>query len=54
MNGVPLAHAWTFWKWDPATGPTTQKGDAVLRNVQLIDLPDDYWDLDTAALVELK
>ncbi len=34
INGIPIAHSWTFWAWRDGLGFTKQLGEAELTNVE--------------------
>ena len=38
VEGIPIAHQWTFWGWREAEGLTEQLGSAEVSNVQFGDL----------------
>ncbi len=49
VQGVPIAHSWTFWGWREGKGLTDQLGNATLSSVNLMedatgtfDVPEDY------------
>lgn len=49
IDGVPIAHKWTFWAWRTTEGLTDELGSAILSNVRFVPVteatfapPSDY------------
>lgn len=40
IDGIPIAHSWTFWGWNENKGLTEQLGEGTLTNVQFLKLND--------------
>lgn len=41
IDGVPIAHKWTFWEWRETVGLTRQLGQASLSNIRFLDTNTD-------------
>jgi hypothetical protein len=53
VDGIPVAHEWTFWEWREEKGLTRQLGQAALSNIRFIDksidkvfeVPEDFLEI---------
>lgn len=43
IDGIPIAHAWTFWEWSPENGLGEKLGDAKLENVDFLFIDNGYY-----------
>lgn len=43
IDGIPIAHTWTFWEWSPESGLGKKIGNAKLENVSFLFVDDDYY-----------
>jgi len=52
IDGIPIAHRWTFWEWRVEHGLMDQLGGAILENVQFVEVGDDFFDAPTDFIEE--
>ena len=43
IEGIPIAHTWTFWEWSPESGLGKKLGNAKLENVDFLFVDDGYY-----------
>ena len=43
VDGIPIATRWSFWEWRKEGGITRQLGTAELKDIQFVDLEDDFF-----------
>lgn len=43
IDGILIAHVWTFWEWSPENGLGKKLGDAKLENVDFLFVDNDYY-----------
>ena len=43
IDGIPIAHTWTFWEWNPEKGLGKKLGDAQLENVNFLFVDNGYY-----------
>lgn len=44
IKGIPIAHNWSFWEWRADRGLTAKLGEAILENVEFVELNNDYFE----------
>lgn len=45
IEGIPIAHHWTFWGWKKEDGLSNQLGEATISNVHFIDASPELFDI---------
>ncbi len=53
IDGIPLAHNWSFWGWTKDSGLTEQIGSAELRNIKFVTADDNFFH-PAKELIEIK
>ena len=43
IDGIPIAHTWTFWEWSPESGLGKKLGNAKLENVSFLLVDNGYY-----------
>lgn len=43
VDGIPIAHKWTFWEWSPDNGLGSKLGNATLENVSFLPVDNGYY-----------
>lgn len=43
VEGIPIAHRWTFWEWNAKTGLGKKLGESKLENISFLEVEEDYY-----------
>lgn len=53
IDGIPIAHSWTFWAWAADSGTTDKLGYAEVSNISFPQLDDSFYNVpENAAEIE--